>query len=48
MGDIPYPSTQGSQVYVRSLLKRLAALGHRVVCCAMRMVILMCNGMIQE
>ena len=26
----PYPSTQGSQVYVRSLLKGLSALGHQV------------------
>jgi glycosyltransferase involved in cell wall biosynthesis len=30
VGTFPYPSTQGSQVYVRSLLKGLVALGHQV------------------
>ena len=30
VATFPYPSTQGSQVYVRSLLKGLASLGHRV------------------
>ena len=30
VATFPYPSTQGSQVYVRSLLKGLALLGHHV------------------
>ena len=30
VATFPYPSTQGSQVYVRSLLKGLSALGHQV------------------